>query len=208
MDTSGLLLFNGILTYYPVTCSYVALGSTVAGSGLVRGPNNSTLLAARNNANSGDLSVLAVDSSDQITLGNASSPLFVSSSGNVEIRLGGALIIGAPGGFVGGTGVLNFENNKTIIAAKNAAHSAEIAVLGMDSSNQINIGQSIGCTTFISGSAIKLANVNTGFFGSSGAAKQTVTGSRTGPTGLAAPALTNLLTALAAYGIIADSSTA
>jgi hypothetical protein len=182
---------------------------TAAASGLVRAPNNATLLAARNVAGSGDLAVLAVGSGDEITLGNTASAMFLNTSSNFEIRgaSGCTVIFGAVGGFVGGTGVLNFENNKTIIAVKNAAHSTDIACLAFDNTNRLLVGASNNASTFITGGAIQLANVNTGFFGSAGTAKPTVSGSRTASTGSAAAALTSVITALANLGLVTDGST-
>lgn len=97
---------------------------------------------------------------------------------------------GIPDMFLTSTGQLNLE------------FSAPKIVFHSDGAN--TIGRTAGgALQFISsGGAFLFGNSNTGFFGGAGAAKQTVTGSKG-----ANAALTSLLTALAAYGFVTDSST-
>lgn len=61
----------------------MALGSgTCASSGLIRANKNVTLLAARNNGNTGDISVIGTDSSDSIVLGDGTNTLVYKINGS------------------------------------------------------------------------------------------------------------------------------
>ena len=66
--------------------SIFSSSGTVAGTGFIKEPNNTTIVAARNAANSADIGVLATDGSNDVILGN-------SNSSDVKLRPGGTLAL-------------------------------------------------------------------------------------------------------------------
>lgn len=155
-------------------------GGTQWGStGLVRFPKPSeqgTLLGHRKNDDSGDLSLLSVDTANTVTLG---------ASGN-----GGVYVKGVGGGFLMDTFYFR-QLDATIrqtwtIAAASICNSASGTSLDFQTNGT---------------SRIKMDGTGLGFFAATPAAKPTVTGSRG-----ANAALASLLTALATLGLVTDSS--
>lgn len=70
-----------------VSNSALSFGSTVASTGNIRVPNNTTVMAARNAANSGDISLLTTDNSNTITFGSLSNP-----AGPLNLYSGGTMV--------------------------------------------------------------------------------------------------------------------
>ena len=91
-DGSGNSAFIGI------TCTSLAGGGTVATTGLVRGANNVTLVAARNQADSGDLAVLATNTSNQVVINGSTQ--FDNTGGDSYYKSAAGLIVidSMPGG--------------------------------------------------------------------------------------------------------------
>lgn len=137
----------------------LALPGTVATTGDIRAANAFTL-TARNAANTIDHQVLTLTSSDIARLGSSGASgvngvtLDTATGGTISLRTGNTvratigtsgLIIGAGSvisltGNVAASGEIRAANNTTIIAARNAANSADAAILTFDSSNQLFIG--------------------------------------------------------------------
>jgi hypothetical protein len=100
-----------------------------------------------------------------------------------------------------GTGGVTLAANRTNYVAANGANTANPATL-ISAGGDTNIGLNVqGKGTGVVG--VASATNGLGFFAGAGTTKQTITGSRDGNA-----ALESLLTALAAHGLITDSTTA
>lgn len=137
---------------------------TTAATGQIRAPNASNVIVARNAANSADIGLVAVDSSNQAyfgsindgTLGATTTILIASSTllfqanfatkmsidtNYIAARLPIQLQNTTGNANVATTGDIRAQSNTTIISARNAANSANIAVLATDGANNITIGE-------------------------------------------------------------------
>jgi len=149
----------------------------------------------------------AVTIDGNTTIGNAAGDAHVVNGTldcNQAVNIDGALVC---------TSTLSVEGNTTI---GNAAGDAHVVNGTLDCNQAVNIDGALTATSTaqVTGKLTALAEVEIdgainhdgttiGVFGTAPTTKQTVTGSRTDGTALA-----SLLTALAAYGLITDSSTA
>jgi hypothetical protein len=230
----------------------LSIGSTVAAVGDIRLGNDTVMLAFRNAANSADVVALASNSSNSLFIGrlatggsrpgsitaDATSTIVMQIAGTNRATLtssafvlqGTALTLVNSGGATAGD--IRAANATTIMSARNAAGSADLALIATDASDNLFVGTTAAggsrtANTIIdttggvfirsggnnrvtaSGSIVtinaSLAHTGTsvGFYSTSAAVKQTVSGSRGGNAALA-----SLLTALATVGLITDSSSA
>lgn len=175
-------IFTAISNTLRVDCDAVVLGAgTVASTGSIRAANGSAIVVARNADNSADVPVIAVNSSNNVLIGvNIASTLFASNvvmdaSSSVTSRVNGvtrlsltaadATLRGIPlifqvtagNGNVALTGSIRAANATTIVAARNAANGADIAVIVTNSSNNLYIGStdaagSQATNTYVAGS--------------------------------------------------------
>lgn len=129
LDAAGLVTVPGA----------VAIGGTVAATGSVRLANNTVCMAARNAANSADISVIGTNASDNVEI--------LGSSG-VVFRSADVLFYGRPIypnfnlSSYAIVGDLRHGNATVMMAFRNAANTANIEVVQSDSSNNIQIGGS------------------------------------------------------------------
>ncbi len=190
-------------------------GSTPATTGLFNVPNASTALAGRNVANSADLVMLAIASDDTISLGNiAGTGIRLTTAGVHGFRIGGvdeltitSTTINAQsndiittgnvsiGATPSTTGLVRISNN-TGIYARNAANSANIALLRSDSADGVLLGDltttvALGLYTssarLVIGSSVEIQNASQFRFDSAVAApiiyqEDDATASATGET--------------------------
>lgn len=204
---------------------FVSASGTVAGSGFVRGANNTTAVAVRNAANSEDIPLLGTDSSNQVLLGGgtvgttkrvviravggSSTSSYVFSEAEVDFSINmlkldcnagtGKLrfVAGGTPGTTGDGALIQAPHASVVLAAldNTGANYKRLVEWGISANNALRIGMDAT-------GGIAVANNPLAFFGGSPAAKQTVNGAKGGNTALA-----SLLTALAAYSFITDSST-
>lgn len=137
--------------------SYVQIGAAnYASVGDVRVANNTTIVAARNFANSANISALATDTTNNIIIGDASQTASVISRATVShaLQVTGSnrfsvsdvdlisyslpVLLHATN--TSTTGEIRTRNNTTIVSARNAANSANIAVLATTSGDAILLG--------------------------------------------------------------------
>lgn len=173
---------------------------------------------------SGALTVQGTFSTEGNTnIGNgAGDALTVTGTATISSTLGvtGTTTLGATifstltsTGTAAASGTIRLANGLAI-KARNFANSADLPLLQTDASNNLTLGDTAGfgdvyllsphtLTIYGGGSVrIQVNGTGMGYFGTTPAAQQTVTGSRGGNVALA-----SLLTALANYGIIVNSST-
>ena len=131
---------------------YVQTGTNPAKSGALRTPNANGVVA-RNAANNADIPLIEIDSSNIISLGNVTQLLK-----GLSLNLYDHLSIGLDG-YVSTTGALRLSNAETI-SARNAANNADLALLTLNSSNQIVLGSTIMPATPVSGDVGKLLYVS------------------------------------------------
>jgi hypothetical protein len=156
----------------------VLTGGTGGGSvaiGSVRAGNNTTILAARNFLNNGDLAVLATNASNAVLIGSPTvSSLTLDSSGGTTVTGGFTVSIASTTRFTvntsvgiqagyqivlsGGTGAtsvnigsLRAGYDTTIIAARNSANSDDLGILATDSSNNLYVGMTAASAKNVSG---------------------------------------------------------
>jgi len=109
----------------------LTFGSNTAASGSLRFPNNTTIMAARNAANSADIPVLATDGSNNINIGDLTNTnaTYISSVSSITLNAGGySLISGSSGGLVyGGNSVyIGFNSAPNLLQFSQAATSVGI----------------------------------------------------------------------------------
>jgi hypothetical protein len=192
-----------------IGAGFVSASGTVAGSGLFRGTNNVVLVAARNAANSADITVLATDGSNVIhigdVLGGAFNHIALNPSAGtlsldaLNVLMGSGVTTWGAQANAAATGINRIVHNMTggWLTGRNNAGTLDIKLLewGVVGTDIFSVGPTAN-------GKLQFTNVNTGFFGATPAAKGTVTGSKG-----ANVALASLLTTLAGYGLLTDSST-
>lgn len=104
-----------------VTTGTISVGTTPAGSGGLRVPNNTTAVAGRNAANSGDAPLISIDSSDNLNVGGAigvdTNTVNTNVAGQNAVRVvvggaaGGAVINATASTITFGSSLLNFQPN-------------------------------------------------------------------------------------------------
>lgn len=205
-----------------------------------------TAIKSRNQADTGDLRWMSVDSFDNQIVGDAGAAnLLVTSTllslnGTTSIKskinsnsrmtlvdtlLTLAVSLELTGSNVATTGNIRAANNTTIVAARNAANGANVAVLATNGSNDVNIGDSANSAalnlTSGSGSvSLQVAGVakfkadSTGitFFAGTPRAKQAITGVLSAVLDANAKnVLTSIIAAIGnganGYNLVTDSTT-
>lgn len=143
-----------------------AAGEPVAQTqGTFRFSRNSLIIAARNNNNDGDQSILSV-AGDSVLLNSGSTTGVGAGSGTLYLQCGGQtvatcftngaipaldefgvrkpLVMSSGKNIVlQGASTIRTPNNTTILTARNAANTADISVIGTNASDQILIGGSV-----------------------------------------------------------------
>jgi hypothetical protein len=147
-----------------VGAGFYSTSGSVAATGLFRVPNNSTVLVARNNAGSGDVAIITWGAAtDRLWIGDSAGLV----GANVLLKTGGDFTINVNGtpeygfdatqltwngnnsvgagfysgsGSVAGSGLLRGANNTTLVAARNAGGTADVAALAVDGSNVVVLG--------------------------------------------------------------------
>lgn len=163
--------------------SFADSAGTTSTTGLIRGKNNTTLITARNAANSADIDLLAINSSNAVSIATGATSIGIGPLNTATIYLGGnsggyntAFVAGgfylSGGGYnilngnarmlsygstgtISTTGIIRAENNVIIAAARNAANSANLEVLGTNTSNHLYIGGAASATA-----AVQVFSVN------------------------------------------------
>jgi hypothetical protein len=142
------LQFNGT-TSQIFGNGYLSFASNPAVAGTIRTPNSSSI-TSRNNANSADLNIASTNSSDNITYGGtANSGIFVgTSTGNtIQFQFNGTTSHIFGSGYISvGTnpasaGFIRSPFNSAIVVSRNAANTADIEVVRVDTSAYIAFGQ-------------------------------------------------------------------
>lgn len=169
--TTGAITTGNITTGNITTANVsgvLSVGSTVAASGQIRVPNNTTILAARNAANTGDLNVISTDGSDNLLIASAgigSTTIEATGqisllSATVALEAGSdvyldettlhirnashteAMQIVPSGSNPAQSGLIRLPNNVGV-NARNAANTADVALLTIDGSNNVSIGDAV-----------------------------------------------------------------
>lgn len=136
------------------TTGALLLGATPRASiGAVRLPSAIDGIAFRNAANSNDVVALFIDSGNNLGMGssaNGAKPAAiyfdVGSSGTHNWRVNGtaAVQIGATyvaiGSTVAASGLIRIPNAQTALVGRNAASSADIGMVSLNSSNEVTLG--------------------------------------------------------------------
>lgn len=152
--TGGVAVFSFTAT----STDFVAFGATPAASGNVRFANSSGFVAARNAANTADITVLSTDANNNVTLGGSNAKGVLMFSGATTVARLQALTgtdfvqFGATSAL---SGYVRADNNTTIATARNAANTGDITILASSSANQVILGSS-SFATVVNGSAVFL----------------------------------------------------
>lgn len=149
LTIAGSTILTALSTGVGITPGLLQIGTTPATTGTVRVPNNTTALAARNAANTANITVIISDSSNNLFYGDQSNApsVYLQGTTDVRIRAGGSELfkldnssISFGGSGAATTGTLRLVGGGTMYW-RNAANSANIHVLGVNGSDQINLGQ-------------------------------------------------------------------
>lgn len=187
VTTSALTLATGVA---------LALPGTVATTGQIRTAHTSDVIVFRN-ASGSDAKLLAVDATNNINIGETGASPNVSgvylncvSSGVLAFSVGGTLRLRVTGsdiqargvpivfqtaagtGNVAGVGDIRAQNNTTIVAARNAANTANIPVVGTDNLDRVAVNggnahqlifysSTAGSYGYMSGNNFQWATANT-----------------------------------------------
>ncbi|MBM3947249.1 MAG: hypothetical protein FJ315_07635, partial [SAR202 cluster bacterium] len=119
----------------------VEFGAAPASSGVVRWSNNS-VMKARNAANSADLDLARLDSSDVLALGGAGvTGLTIGYTGGALalVSVYPALAVAGASQATAVSGTYRGPNAVTLMG-RNAANSADVALAHLDASNDVQIG--------------------------------------------------------------------
>lgn len=144
LGATGAATVNSIHGTAPVnvTNSALSFGSTVAGIGDLRFPNNSTIITARNAANTGDLTVLTVDSSNNVNLtasGTGAGSLLLDGPGAVELAWSTGVSL-----YLGNTGTTTTVQSLVSSSGtiKHTVASTDVLKQGLASSDLLYLGPS------------------------------------------------------------------
>lgn len=132
---------------------YLQFTTNPATTGLIRAPNAVTVTAARNATNTGNLAIMGSDASNRVVMGDGyNSGVVHYTSLNSIYDFQFASVSQVQIGSGGGDGYIQFPTNAaqsglirapyntTILAARNNALAADIAVIGTDGYNNIFVG--------------------------------------------------------------------
>lgn len=171
-NTAVTLTGSGNLVTVPATTNIRFAAALVAAIGRLRFLNNETAAAARNAADSGDLALLATDGSNVLTVGNTTGITRIQSATGAALATAGtdrvtlstaAITLALPlvlqGVTPSATGDIRAVNNTTILAARNAANSADCQIVAIDGSNTIQIGNTGQSALRMASSGTWLASV-------------------------------------------------
>jgi hypothetical protein len=211
IQSGGSVLFSaGALT---VSAGITATSASLSTAGGPLSINNTTAAGAGNAAitfQRGSVAryYLGFDASDQFIL-------LASNGGSVNLTITDAGAATFRAGITATTAILSAGLTTTSIDASSHVLIATTKKLGLNASGTTYINEPaanqfslvVGGTTTIFSPAVGClilasSSGSVGFFGGAGAVKQTVTGSKA-----ANAALTSLLAAMSAYGLVTDSST-
>lgn len=121
--------------------------TTNAATGEIRTSNASTIVAARNAANTADISVAATDASNNVIVGDVTTPprVLLRAATAVQVAMSTPVLeIGTTN--LSGTGDVRFgaATARTIVGIRNAGNTADIALVAADASNNIYFGATSG----------------------------------------------------------------
>lgn len=129
VTTADLVQLGGTTAIVRVGAAILQVGATaLAATGAIR-TRNTAEVVARNAADSADVRVIGTDASDRV----------VVAPGNATVRVPGAVL--EIGTTVASAGAIRLPNNDQA-QARNAANSANIFVIGSDSSDRVLVGGS------------------------------------------------------------------
>jgi hypothetical protein len=109
-DGRSFIFYSGSNIALQISNQSIRYGTSPSTAGFIRAPNNSTIIAARNFANSSDISVLAVTSSDFIQLGTSTATTAINGA-NISL-------LSSIGSFGNGSAVI-FIANVNVIPSTN-----------------------------------------------------------------------------------------
>jgi hypothetical protein len=174
-------------------------GANPAASGQLRVPNATVAVAARNAANGADITVVGTDASNDVLVGDGTNTAQVIVDGASK----SALVVQSAGVTQWQIGTRSDNTGVTAIYGSVTPSSTNYALRSDGSFTILNVASGGTVSINVAGVAvITLTGTGIGFFGSSAAAKPTVSGSKGGNAALA-----SLMTALAALGLVTDSTT-
>lgn len=138
-DANATILTSSSNTSATFT-SFVSIGATPATVGALR-LANASLVISRNAANSADRALVGLDGSDIVQLGNTSNAMVLSAATSITasaVPLSGVSSV-AIGTTPATVGIIRIPNNQGVFG-RNAADSADIALLAIDASNNVMVG--------------------------------------------------------------------
>lgn len=166
-DTNAvaLLVDSGLVQLNKATGTILFLTSIAnASTGRIRDTNNSGGYAQRNAANTANITVINVDASDVVQIGNANAS---GVTANAALTVTGAFVaVGTNPASSGGVRL----PNATGILGRNAANNANIEFGRINASNQVEVGVQGNPAVVVAGATGTLA-----FFGGTPTAKQSLT---------------------------------
>lgn len=192
-----------------VGSGFISIGTDPSTGGILRVPNATVAVAARNSSDDGDLPLLGTYATNNMYIGSSYVPTAYMAAGEVRITAGGTSS-SSPAFRIGGT-YATFANGAEL-RWRNGSNTGDTQVLEVSGGNNLYVGSDECYCSFIrAGSfmflevdgyaAIKIESQRLGFFGAAVTTKPVVTGS----TVEARQA--SLLAALSALGLIDDQTT-
>jgi len=145
----------------PIATASLAFGTNPAGTGLVRAPNNTTVLAARNSGNSADVPLVAITAFDDQAFGSTSAGFSTSLNGaTVALKTSGGTQLSASDSLVRlPTGVLALTNNSAATGNVQLPHNA--TVYYRDSGNAFDVhGLTFSDGNFLIGDGSSTSNLH------------------------------------------------
>lgn len=125
----------------------ITIGSNFASNGYIRLPNATTVIAARNAANTSDIICMSTNSSNGLLLGcdasfaNLVSTIYLQATTSATVAVNNQTFISLTGSNpAGAIGLYRAPNATTVIASRNAANSADIGLISTNNSNSLFVG--------------------------------------------------------------------
>lgn len=109
-DGRSFVFYSGSNIALQISNQSIRYGVSPSTSGFIKAPNNSTIIAARNAANSNDISVLAVTSSDFIQLGTSTATTAINGANISLLSSIGSFGSGSAVIFIANAGVVPSTN--------------------------------------------------------------------------------------------------
>jgi hypothetical protein len=112
--------------------NYIRQGTNPASAGILRVPNNTVVIKARNAANSGDISMWKINASDilEAPTGIELATFYIKQGTNPA-----------------SAGILRVPNNTYAVSARNAANAADVDMIKVNASDYIEFGASVAAFT-------------------------------------------------------------